>query len=191
MRVLRYVLLLSLLLPACQCIDSLPLQYIMVEEAAAPLLGVSSATQWFQLKTGRWPASLSEAASVSGELAEAQGASGPVVEPNLDAFRSTRFEPVGDSLLRVHFDLLPFESHPLTDDPIPESGLPPLRVDVSRGVLEVPAYTSPPPGPGGTVTIAEAEMELSNGATRRLDEGTYTFNSHRFVAPDGVEDSAP
>ena len=147
---MRSLLVLGLIvaLSACENRDSWWERQFALDDAIDPVWDVAIAAQWYESENGRWPTSIEQVADLDEALGRViRQPPEPVPVPDASAFNAVRFEVVSNSLLRVHFDLAPFEVPRRGEVEIQEENGPPrmysppaTTISRSRGIIEVPAY---------------------------------------------------
>ena len=184
---MRSILALGLLLSLSACDDrdnALERQFALAD-AIGPLWDVAVAAQWYETQNGRWPTSIDQVADLDEVLGQVTSyPPEPVPVPDASAFNAIRFETVSDTLLRVHFDLVPFQSPQRGEVEIQdESGrsrmyaLPAMTVADSRGVMEVPAY-------GKGTSDTRTRVSLTRATVRTQGGRVYEFeDEHQDLSP--------
>lgn len=104
-----------------------------------PALTVANASQWYELEHGVWPEQLADVADLAEELGHAlREPPEPILIPDAGHFRKLRFEIVSDSIMRLHFDLAPFEVEELeADTMLGEVPQPAMSVKHSQGIISL------------------------------------------------------
>ena len=185
---------LILSLSACEDRDAWWERQFALDDAIGPVWDVAIASQWYELENGRWPTSIDQVADLDEALGQVvRQPPEPVPIPDASAFNSVRFEPVGDSLLRVHFDLAPFAAPSRGEVEIQdESGPsrmyspPATTVSRSRGIIEIPAYREERISDLETrVTLADAAVQTEAGTTYEFEDEQRDLQPVIFLEPLG------
>lgn len=189
---LAFILVVAL--SACGSRDSSWERAFALKDAIDPVWDVAIAAQWYELENGRWPTSIDQIADLDDALGHVtREPPEPVPVPAATAFNAVRFEIASDSLLRVHFDLTPFESSSRGEMEIQDEdgssrmySPPATTTSRSRGIIEVPAYRE------GKVSALETQVWLAEAMVQTAVGKKYEFKNERrdlqsviFLKPRG------
>lgn len=136
-------LLLATALPACQNGDAELEHWFALQDAIGPIWHLATATQWYESENGRWPTSIDQVADLDEVLGQViRQPPEPVPIPGASAFNAIRFEATSDSVLRLHFDLAPFNvprrgAVDIYDEHVPSRVYSPPATTVSRSVASL------------------------------------------------------